>query len=61
MSEDSTLLKSYFDSLGIPKDKLQLEDLEILADDLENGWEHGLALLVRSCDTVEEFLEYLGD
>ena len=61
MSEELILLQEYFESLGLDKENLNANDLELLEHELRDAGELGLADWVRKLNGPHELLEYLEE
>jgi hypothetical protein len=61
VSEELTVLKEYYESLGLHQKELTAADMDLLVLELEEGEEFGLAKLVERLSGPEELLEYVGE
>jgi hypothetical protein len=61
MSEELTVLKEYYEGLGLAQKELTVEDIQELKSELTDAGEFGLARLVGTLNSPSELLDYIGD
>jgi hypothetical protein len=61
MSEELTVLKEYYESLGLNQKVMTVDDLLLLKNELTEAGEFGLARLVSGMTSPEDLLDYVGE
>jgi hypothetical protein len=61
MSEELTVLKEYYQGLGLGQKELSMADVVALKNELLDAGEFGLARLVAGLSTPQELLDYVGE